>query len=100
MTDDRRHLSIGCYVAAWLALVLLIGLSLGSTHIGPNIWAPIIEFAIAAVQIAILFVLFMRLKGSPRLTWLFAGSGFLWLSFLYGLSMTDYATRHGWPWHG
>jgi hypothetical protein len=42
-------------------------------------------------------VLFMRLRGPPSLKWLFAGAGFFWLLFLYGLSMTDYATRHGWP---
>jgi hypothetical protein len=39
----------------------------------------------------------MRLKGPPSLKWVFAISGFLWLSFLYGLSMTDYADRRGWP---
>jgi hypothetical protein len=39
----------------------------------------------------------MRLKGPPSLKWVFAITGFLWLSFLYGLSMTDYADRRGWP---
>jgi hypothetical protein len=31
------------------------------------------------------------------LKWVFAGAGFFWLLFLYGLSMTDYADRQGWP---
>jgi hypothetical protein len=35
----------------------------------------------------------MRLKGPPSSRWIFAGGGFFWLLFLYGLSMTDYATR-------
>jgi cytochrome c oxidase subunit IV len=39
----------------------------------------------------------MRLKAPPSLKWIFAGGGFFWLLFLYGLSMTDYATRRGWP---
>ena len=56
-------------------------------------YAPIIQFGIAATQAAIIFVLFMRLKGPPSLKWIFAGGGFFWLLFLYGLSMTDYATR-------
>ena len=36
-------------------------------------------------------------KAQPSLKWLFAGAGFFWLLFLYGLSITDYATRRGWP---
>lgn len=85
------------YVIAWLALLLLTGLSLLSAYLGLGVYAPIIEFGIAATQAAIIFVLFMRLKGRPALKWLFAGAGFFWLLFLYGISMTDYATRRGWP---
>ena len=54
------------------------------------------QFGIAATQAAIVFILFMRLKGPPSLKWVFAGAGFFWLLFLYGLSTTDYATRRGW----
>jgi caa(3)-type oxidase subunit IV len=60
-------------------------------------WAPIAQFGIAAIQAATVFLLFMRLKGPPTLKWVFAFSGFFWLVFLYGLSMTDYTNRAGWP---
>jgi cytochrome c oxidase subunit 4 len=56
-----------------------------------------VQFGIAAIQAALLFILFMRLKGPPSLRWVFAVSGFFWLLFLYGLSMSDYADRQGWP---
>jgi cytochrome c oxidase subunit IV len=85
------------FLIAWLVLLLLTGISIGTAFLGLGVGAPVIEFGIAATQTAILFVLFMRLKGPPSLKWVFAGSGFFWLLFLYGLSMTDYATRHGWP---
>ena len=85
------------YVAAWLVLILLTGLSLLSAYLGLGVYAPVVAFGIAATQAAIVFVLFMRLKGPPSLKWLFAGAGFFWLLFLYGLSATDYATRRGWP---
>jgi hypothetical protein len=39
----------------------------------------------------------MRLKGPASLKWVFAFSGFFWLVFLFGLSMTDYSNRRGWP---
>ena len=85
------------FAMAWLGLVLLTGLSILSAFFRLGTWAPVVQFGIAATQAAIVFVLFMRLRGPPSLKWLFAGAGFFWLLYLYGLSMTDYATRHGWP---
>lgn len=85
------------FVVAWAVLLLLAGVSMLSAHLGLGVWAPVIQFGIAAIQVAIIAILFMRLKGPPSLKWIFAGTGFFWLMFLFGLSMTDYATRHGWP---
>ncbi|MBV9686755.1 MAG: hypothetical protein JO096_06045 [Alphaproteobacteria bacterium] len=85
------------YVIAWLVLILLTGISIGAAFLGLAVWGPVVHFGIAATQAAIIFVLFMRLKGPPSLKWIFAGAGFFWLLFLYGLSATDYATRQGWP---
>jgi cytochrome c oxidase subunit 4 len=38
---------------------------------------------------------FMHLRYSSKLTWLFAGAGFVWLLIMIGLMMTDYISR-GW----
>ena len=85
------------FIIAWFILVVLVGLSIFSAFEKLTIWAPILEFSIAACQALVIFVLFMRLKGHPSLKWVFAGVGFFWLLFLFGFSMTDYATRRGWP---
>ena len=85
------------FVIAWIVMLVMAGASIGTAFLGMGMWAPIAEFAIAAVQVAILFILFMRLKGPPSLKWVFAAGGFFWLLFLYGLSSTDYASRAGWP---
>jgi cytochrome c oxidase subunit IV len=100
MTSRSQHDPALLFIVAWLALVLLTGISIWTAFLGLGFYGPVIQFGIAATQAAILFVLFMRLKGPPSLKWVFAGSGFLWLTFLYGLSFTDYATRRGgWPQH-
>jgi cytochrome c oxidase subunit IV len=96
---ERRAITSITYVIGWLVLLLLAGVSLLSAYLHLGAFGPIIEFGISATQAAIVFVLFMRLRTQPSLNWLFAGAGFFWLLFLYGLSMTDYATRRGWPWH-
>jgi caa(3)-type oxidase subunit IV len=85
------------FVVAWLVLIVLAGLSLWSAFLGLGVWAPVVQFGISMVQTAILFIIFMRLKGPPSLKWVFAFTGFFWLSFLFGLSMTDYTNRRSWP---
>jgi len=94
--DPRRAQSLP-FVIAWLILLVLAGVSLFTAFLGMGVWGPVVQFGIAAVQAAIVFILFMRLKGPPSLRWVFAFTGFFWLMFLFGLSMTDYATRKGWP---
>ncbi len=94
--DPRRARALP-FVIAWLVMLALGGVSLWTAFLGLGIFAPVVQFGIAALQAAILFILFMRLKGPPSLKWVFAFSGFFWLSFLYGLSMTDYSNRQSWP---
>lgn len=85
------------FVAAWTILLLLAAASAVTAFLRIGIWSAICEFSIAAIQVAVLFILFMRLKGLPSLKWVFAGAGFFWLLFLFGLSATDYSNRNGWP---
>jgi cytochrome c oxidase subunit 4 len=94
--DPRRARALP-FVLGWAGLLLLAGLSTWTALLGMGLWAPVVQFGIAGMQTVVLFVLFMRLKGPPSLKWVFAGAGFFWLLFLYGLSMTDYADRRGWP---
>ena len=94
--DARRARPLP-FVVAWALLLLLAAVSFASAFAGLGAWAPVIQFGIAAIQVAIVFILFMRLKGPPSLKWIFAVSGFFWLLFLYGLTMTDYTSRQGWP---
>jgi cytochrome c oxidase subunit IV len=97
MKSGAKHEPASLYVIAWLVLLLLTAISIGTAFLGLGMYGPVIQFAIAATQAAIIFILFMRLKGPPSLKWIFAGAGFFWLLFLFGLSTTDYATWHGWP---
>ncbi len=94
--EARRARSLP-FIIAWALMLVLAGVSVWTAYLGMGIWAPVVQYGIAAIQTAALFILFMRLKGSPSLKWVFAISGFFWLLFLYGLSMTDYSNRQGWP---
>jgi caa(3)-type oxidase subunit IV len=93
----ERRAARAPYVVSWLLLLLLTAASLGSAFLGLGVASPIMHFAIAATQAAMILFLLMRLRRQPKLNWLFAAAGFLWPFFLYALSMTDYASRRGWP---
>jgi caa(3)-type oxidase subunit IV len=96
MRSDERETLLP-YVVGWLVLMGLLGLSVLSAYLDIGIFHPVVNFGIAATQAAIIFILFMRLRGRPSLKWLFAGVGFFWLLFMFGLNAVDYLTRQGFP---
>lgn len=51
--------------------------------------------AIAKATVIVLF--FMHVKYSSRLVWVFAGSSFLWLVIMIGMTASDYMTRGEYP---
>lgn len=85
------------FVIGWLVLLLLLGLSAGSAYLDIGRFHAAVNFGFAATQAAIVFILFMKLRGRPSLKWVFAGAGFFWLIFLFWLGGIDYATRSGFP---
>ncbi len=85
------------YVIAWAVLLLLLGLSVLSAYSSIGPFHAVVNFGIAITQAALVFVLFMKLRGRPSLKWVFACAGFFWLMVLFGLSAADYFTRQGFP---
>ena len=94
---DPKHARPAPFVLALIVMLLLAGVSLWTAFLGMGLWGAVVQFGISAVQTFVLFTFFIRLKRGPSLKWIFAVSGFFWLLFLYGLSMTDYSNRRGWP---
>jgi caa(3)-type oxidase subunit IV len=85
------------YLIAWLVLMGLLGLSIFSAYLPLGHFHPLANFGIAVIQAAIVLAIFMRLKDPPAIKWVFAGAGFFWLLFLFGIGVIDYLTRAGFP---
>ena len=94
---EARTEPLGPYVIAWAVLLLLLGVSIASAYLPIGVFHPVVNFGIAATQAAIVFLVFMHLRGRPSLQWVFAGAGFFWLFLLFALSAVDYFTRSGYP---
>ena len=84
--------------ALWTYVVLvgllLIALGLRFLHLG--IVEPSLLLVIAGIQAVLVLLFFMRVRDSTKLIWLFAGGGFLWLSILLIIVLSDYISRPWW----
>jgi cytochrome c oxidase subunit 4 len=85
---DRRTIA-----TAWIALLLLMGASLGSAYLKLGPWNMVAGLVIAGIKAAIVAWLFMRLREAGTLVRLAAVAGLGAWCLLVTLSGVDYATR-------
>jgi len=83
--------------AVWLALLLLLGLTVGSAYVPLGAFNGVINYGIAATKAALVLIFFMHLDRSRALIRLTALTGLFWLMFLFSLAFGDYLTRN---WNG
>jgi len=76
-----------------LLLVLLVLTYLAYKKTMPGQWNLIVAMVIAVIKAAMVLMVFMHVRLSPRLVWVFATAAFLWLALMIGGTMNDYLTR-------
>lgn len=81
----------------WLALLLLLALSVGTAYIPLGAGNGLINYGVAAAKAALVLVFFMHLDRSRALIRVAAMCGLFWLVFMFALSFSDYLTR---DWNG
>ncbi len=82
------------YVLSWIALIVLLALTLGSAFIPMGMGNGVVNLGIAVMKALIVAVFFMHLRHASGLLRLAAGLAIFMLSLLVVLSGADYATRH------
>ncbi len=82
---------------SWVALLLLLVATFGLAHVPMGAGNITVALAIGWIKGLIVALVFMKLARGRSVRWVVAGAGFFWLMFMFGLTMTDYATRQGWP---
>jgi len=85
------------YVCTWLALMALLAGTFTLAHFRIGGLNTALGLAIAAVKVLLVGLFFMHLKRASALVAIFAGAALVWIAILFGLSGTDYATRHPSP---
>jgi cytochrome c oxidase subunit 4 len=86
--------SIKLYAAIFAALIVLTLTTTAVSFIDLGGDLNVVVALFIAVCKAVLVILyFMHVRYSSRLTWVFVGAGFFWLSILITLTMSDLLTR-------
>lgn len=82
------------YVFTFLALLVLMILTVIASQYNFGVANNLIAMAIAITKATMVVLIFMGVRHNTRLTWLWAGLGFVWFLLLFGI-LSDYYTR-GW----
>lgn len=83
------------YYLVFLALMVLLALTVGASFINLGPLNELVALLIAATKAVLVILFFMHVRYSSRVTWLFAAAGFVWLLILVCWTFSDYLSR-GW----
>lgn len=89
----ESHLKL--YAAVFATLLVLTFVTVWVAEHDFGLLNTPIALGIASFKAGIVVLYFMHVRWSSRVTWLFAGAGFVFLLILLGFTLSDYVTR-GW----
>ena len=69
--------------------------TVAASGLGLGWWGQGIALLIAVTKAMLVLLFFMHVKYSPKMIWIFAGAGVLWLVILITLTFSNYVSR-GW----
>ncbi|MEO6748370.1 MAG: cytochrome C oxidase subunit IV family protein [Casimicrobiaceae bacterium] len=88
-----KSLDLRMHVLTWVALMILLALTAGSSLLPLGMFNAVSNFSIALVKAGLVLVFFMRLLRGNAAVRLAAAAGVLWLGFLVALSLVDFLAR-------
>lgn len=80
-------------VKVWVALIVLLLLTFGSSYLKLGVMNGVINLCIAAAKTLLVALFFMHLRRASAMLRIAAVTALLTLALLFGLSGTDYSTR-------
>ena len=99
-TSEHAHehghiLPVRTYLAVYVALLVLLVATVGAAFIDLGPFNFRAHDGHRRRQGGLILLIFMHVRYSERLVWVFSSAAFLWLAILIVLSLNDYFTR-GW----
>ncbi|HEX5221532.1 MAG TPA: cytochrome C oxidase subunit IV family protein [Verrucomicrobiae bacterium] len=95
---NTRAPTVKLLVLVWAALLVLLFVTWGVAELDLGRWGIVAAMTIAVVKMLLVVLIFMHVRYSSSLTWVFAMAGMFWFSIMIALTMSDYLTRSGAFW--
>ena len=96
MSEHEPHvLPVTAYLAVFGALMVLTLLTVGVAFQNIGMLNNIVMLAIAIAKAGLVVAIFMHLRWNPKILWVVASSGFIWLVVMLALTLSDLMSR-GW----
>jgi len=89
----KNTMSIPWMIGIFVALMLLLLLTIVAARLPLGSATLLISLAIAAAKAILVVLYFMHVRFASRTTWLFVGAGVLWLSIMFTLTFSEYFGR-------
>ena len=93
MDKTREQTSITTYFAVFVALLVLLGLTIGAASIDLGGMSLVVSLTIAAAKTLLIIFFFMNVRRSTTAVRIFVAVGFFWLLILFSLTLADYLQR-------
>jgi len=93
MSEHEHILPIRSYLAVYIALMVLLVATVGAAFIDLGWFNFALTMIIAVAKALMIVLIFMHVRYSERLIWVFSSAAFLWLAILIWFSLNDYFTR-------
>ena len=87
--------SVKTYFMVAAALMFLLALTVGVSFFNLGPFNVVLSLGISILKALLIMMIFMEVRYSHPIVWLFAGASFLWLLIMLTLTISDYFTR-GW----
>lgn len=88
-------ISVPMYLLIYGLLLVLLLVTIAASGLGLGWWGQGLALLIASTKAMLVLLFFMHVKYSPKMIWIFAGAGLVWLFILLTLTFSDYLSR-GW----
>jgi cytochrome c oxidase subunit 4 len=85
--------SVGQLVVVYVALMVLLALTLIAAEFPLGELSLLIALLIAGLKSLLVILFFMHVRHSRPVTKIFVVAGFIWLSVLFTMTLLDYLTR-------
>jgi cytochrome c oxidase subunit 4 len=82
------------YFAVFAALMVFTVITVAVAFVDLGPLNTVVAMTIAVIKATLVLLYFMHLRYTSRLNWAFAATGFIWLVFIIGLTMSDMVSRN------